>query len=137
MKAEKKQGTNGANLGFEQKLWLAADKLRSNMDAAEYKHVVLGLIFLKYISDAFTEVHEKLEKEPETNLCPCCKVKLVEIHKEEYDPVVPPDEYFEGFVDPKGWCLVYDEKESEEPYCYNYASTRHLNEIIKGIATAN
>ena len=45
---------NGANLGFEQKLWSSADKLRSNMDAAEYKHVVLGFIFLKYISDAFT-----------------------------------------------------------------------------------
>lgn len=41
---------NGANLGFEQKLWLAADKMRSNMDAAEYKHAALGLIFLKYIS---------------------------------------------------------------------------------------
>jgi type I restriction enzyme M protein len=37
------------DLGFEEKLWKAADKLRSNMDAAEYKHVVLGLIFLKYI----------------------------------------------------------------------------------------
>ena len=49
-----------ANLGFEQKLWLAADKLRSNMDAAEYKHVVLGLIFLKYISDAFEEMHARL-----------------------------------------------------------------------------
>ena len=46
---------NGANLGFEEKLWRAADKLRSNMDAAEYKHVVLGLIFLKYISDSFEE----------------------------------------------------------------------------------
>jgi len=46
---------NGANLGFEDKLWAAADKLRGNMDAAEYKHVVLGLIFLKYISDAFME----------------------------------------------------------------------------------
>ena len=45
---------NGANVGFEDKLWKAADKLRNNMDAAEYKHVVLGLIFLKYISDAFT-----------------------------------------------------------------------------------
>ncbi len=44
-----------ANLGFEAKLWLAADKLRNNMDAAEYKHVVLGLIFLKYISDSFAE----------------------------------------------------------------------------------
>ena len=54
---------NGANLGFEEKLWQAADKLRNNMDAAEYKHVVLGLIFLKYISDAFEEMHEKLLSE--------------------------------------------------------------------------
>jgi type I restriction enzyme M protein len=52
--------SNGANLGFEEKLWKAADKLRSNMDAAEYKHVVLGLIFLKYITDAFNELHKKL-----------------------------------------------------------------------------
>jgi type I restriction enzyme M protein len=57
------QPSNGANLGFEDKLWKAADKLRSNMDAAEYKHVVLGLLFLKYISDAFTEVHEALKKD--------------------------------------------------------------------------
>ena len=49
-----------ANLGFEAKLWLTADKLRNNMDAAEYKHVVLGLIFLKYISDAFEEHRAKL-----------------------------------------------------------------------------
>jgi len=55
---------NGANLGFEQKLWQAADKMRNNMDAAEYKHVVLGLIFLKYISDAFEEKHKFLVKEP-------------------------------------------------------------------------
>ena len=61
-KQRKKAGSNGngANLGFEQTLWLAADKLRNNMDAAEYKHVVLGLIFLKYISDAFAEKHAKL-----------------------------------------------------------------------------
>ena len=51
---------SSANLGFEAKLWLAADKLRNNMDAAEYKHVVLGLIFLKYISDSFDEHHAKL-----------------------------------------------------------------------------
>jgi type I restriction enzyme M protein len=51
---------NGANLGFEDKLWAAADKLRGNMEAAEYKHVVLGLIFLKYISDAFKEKYESL-----------------------------------------------------------------------------
>src|SRR3990167_2165701 len=54
-------------LGFEKKLWLAADKMRSNMDAAEYKHVVLGLIFLKYISDAFAEVHEELSKDTESD----------------------------------------------------------------------
>src|SRR3989442_15647020 len=61
-KAEKAPG-NGANLGFEQKLWAAADKLRGHMDAAEYKHVVLGLIFLKYISDAFQERYEALKAE--------------------------------------------------------------------------
>ena len=47
---------------FEQKLWKAADKLRKNIDAAEYKHVVLGLIFLRYISDAFENLYEKLKK---------------------------------------------------------------------------
>ncbi len=54
---------NGAPLGFEEKLWAAADKMRGHMDAAEYKHVVLGLIFLKYISDAFEERHVYLLKE--------------------------------------------------------------------------
>lgn len=58
---------NGANLGFEEKLWRAADKLRSNMDAAEYKHVVLGLIFLKYISDSFEEKRKQLEKDKEAD----------------------------------------------------------------------
>ena len=47
---------------FEQQLWKAADKLRKNIDAAEYKHVVLGLIFLRYISDAFENLYEKLKK---------------------------------------------------------------------------
>ena len=47
-------------VGFEETLWQAADKLRAHMDASEYKHVVLGLIFLKYISDAFEEVHARL-----------------------------------------------------------------------------
>jgi type I restriction enzyme M protein len=49
-----------ANLGFEETLWQAADKLRGHMDAGEYKHVVLGLVFLKYISDAFGEHYDKL-----------------------------------------------------------------------------
>jgi type I restriction enzyme M protein len=57
---KKKSADSSANLGFEQKLWLTADKLRNNMDAAEYKHVVLGLIFLKYISDTFEEHRAKL-----------------------------------------------------------------------------
>ncbi|URA10317.1 class I SAM-dependent DNA methyltransferase [Thermospira aquatica] len=57
------KNSSGANLGFEQKLWQAADKLRSNMDAAEYKHVVLGLIFLKYISDAFTEAYNDIKQD--------------------------------------------------------------------------
>lgn len=55
-----KKNASGANLGFEEKLWQAADKLRGNVDPAEYKHVVLGLIFLKYISDAFEERHREL-----------------------------------------------------------------------------
>ena len=62
---------NGANLGFEEKLWLAADKMRSHMDAAEYKHVVLGLIFLKYISDAYLERRaELILQEPTTGADP-------------------------------------------------------------------
>ena len=59
-KPSSKKSDSSANIGFEAKLWLAADKLRNNMDAAEYKHVVLGLIFLKYISDSFDEQHTKL-----------------------------------------------------------------------------
>lgn len=51
------------NIGFEEKLWQAADKLRSNMDAAEYKHVVLGLIFLKYVPDSFEEKYQLLLSE--------------------------------------------------------------------------
>ncbi len=58
-RAGKKQKST-ATLNFEAKLWLAADKLRNNMDAAEYKHVVLGLIFLKYISDSFEEHRARL-----------------------------------------------------------------------------
>jgi type I restriction enzyme M protein len=59
--------SSGANLGFEEKLWKMADKLRSNMDAAEYKHVVLGLFFLKYISDSFEEKRKQLEKDKEAD----------------------------------------------------------------------
>ncbi|MBN1321401.1 MAG: type I restriction-modification system subunit M N-terminal domain-containing protein, partial [Thermoleophilia bacterium] len=51
---------NGATVGYEAQLWQMADALRGSMDAAEYKHVALGLIFLKYISDAFEEQRAKL-----------------------------------------------------------------------------
>lgn len=64
---KRENNKNGANLGFEPQMWQAADKLRGNMDAADYKNVVLGLIFLKYISDAFQEHYEKLKKEPHAN----------------------------------------------------------------------
>jgi len=62
--------TNGTMLGFEAKLWQAADKLRNNMDAAEYKHVVLGLIFLKYISDAFEEKYAVLDADKKSGADP-------------------------------------------------------------------
>jgi type I restriction enzyme M protein len=63
-KAKKRtQEKQNGQLGFEAKLWAAADALRNNMDAAEYKHVVLGLIFLKYISDAFEAKHAELKQQ--------------------------------------------------------------------------
>lgn len=62
-KSDTNSNKNGATLGFEATLYQAADKLRNNMDAAEYKHVVLGLIFLKYISDTFEEKHNSLLQE--------------------------------------------------------------------------
>ena len=61
--SDSKAGGNGANVGYEAQLWQMADALRGSMDAAEYKHVALGLIFLKYVSDAFEEQHAKLVAE--------------------------------------------------------------------------
>jgi type I restriction enzyme M protein len=58
-----KKNGNGAEEPLEKQLWKTADKLRKNIDAAEYKHVVLGLIFLKYISDSFEELYAKLKAE--------------------------------------------------------------------------
>jgi type I restriction enzyme M protein len=59
--SSKSKSQSAATIGYEARLWQMADALRNNMDAAEYKHVVLGLIFLKYISDAFEARHEELE----------------------------------------------------------------------------
>ena len=58
---------NGANVGFEAELFKAADKLRGNMEPSDYKHVALGLIFLKYISDAFESKHSQLLKDDPTS----------------------------------------------------------------------
>src|SRR5687767_2653679 len=62
-KNTKNKNGNGGTLGIENELWEAADKLRGHLDAAEYKSVVLGLIFLKYISDRFEQVRERVERE--------------------------------------------------------------------------
>jgi type I restriction enzyme M protein len=62
-KSTKANYNNGSSLGIENELWEAADKLRGHLDAAEYKSVVLGLIFLKYVSDMFEQVRTQVEKE--------------------------------------------------------------------------
>ena len=99
-KDTKTKNGNGANLGFEQVLWQSADKLRNDMDAAEYKHVVLGLIFLKYISDAFDERY---------------KVLLAEVDQGA-DPE-DPDEYIGGnvFWVPKEARWAYLQDNAKQP----------------------
>jgi len=66
----KRAKSNSATIGYEAQLWQMADALRGSMDAAEYKHVVLGLIFLKYISDAFEEQHTRLVAEKDKGADP-------------------------------------------------------------------
>ena len=74
MNKQASKGTNpknqGAITGYEAELWDMADALRGTMDAAEYKHVVLGLVFLKYMADAFEELRDKLEAEQEQGADP-------------------------------------------------------------------
>jgi len=73
-----KQKSQGANLGFEEKLWAAADKLRGQIDSAEYKHIVLGLIFLKYISDGLETSDRQTKTFPVfVNLPPSPKSTLI------------------------------------------------------------
>src|SRR5712691_3040452 len=67
MAKKKTASVNGANIGYEAELWRMADALRGHMDAGEYKHVVLGLLFLKYISDAFQGYYEALKQEPHSD----------------------------------------------------------------------
>jgi type I restriction enzyme M protein len=66
-KPKPKKANGNGDLGFESTLWATADNLRGAMDASEYKHPVLGLIFLKYISDAFEEKHAELAADPESD----------------------------------------------------------------------
>lgn len=91
-------GNNTASIGFEQQIWGAADILRGNMDAAEYKHVVLGLIFLKYISDKFEERYLELQT--------------------DYDDVEDKDAYAEVnvfFVPPSArWNVISEAAHKEE-----------------------
>ena len=65
MSTSNNNGSSTATIGFEQQIWKAADILRGNIDASEYKHVILGLIFLKYISDKFDERYQQLIEEGE------------------------------------------------------------------------
>src|SRR5450759_1335477 len=84
-----KKGNGKEPLGFEQKLWAAADKMRGHMDPSEYKHVTLGLIFLKYISDAFDERYEQLTlwtNDPSTEY-------FVREEQERYEVVEDRNEY--------------------------------------------
>lgn len=85
----KKKNNSTANLGFEEKLWAAADKLRGHMDPSDYKHTVLGLIFLKYISDRFEAQRTKLiseMKDPESDF-------YIAEEKARYDILEDRDEY--------------------------------------------
>ncbi|MCK4730142.1 MAG: SAM-dependent DNA methyltransferase [Candidatus Aenigmarchaeota archaeon] len=106
-------GSSGSDLGFEQKLWQAADKLRNNMDAAEYKHVVLGLIFLKYISDAFEEKYDYLK---EQTLDPKSEVYVKE-PSDRYGVMEDKDEYSAEniFWVPKAARWNYLEKNAKKP----------------------
>jgi type I restriction enzyme M protein len=94
----------GANLGFEEKLWGMADKLRGSMDSSEYKHVVLGLLFLKYVSDAFEEEYERLAQE-------------------EYADPEDPDEYLASNV-------FYVPKEARWTEINDHAKKPEIGQII-------
>src|SRR3989339_1883585 len=109
----KKNNSNGGNIGFEEKLWKTADKLRNNMDAAEYKHIVLGLIFLKYISDAFEERYKQLEKEvanPKSDL-------FVKEPDARYEAIEDKDEYkaLNIFYVPEKARWQYLQKKAKQP----------------------
>ena len=113
------------NNELEKTLWAAADKLRSNMDAAEYKHVVLGLIFLKYISDAFNSLYQKLVE-----------------NKGEYEGADPedPDEYLANnvFFVPETARWQYLQDRAKQPEIGRYLddamdAIERINPPLKGV----
>jgi type I restriction enzyme M protein len=113
------QKSEGANLGFEEKMWQAADKLRGHMDPAEYKHVVLGLVFLKYISDAFRERYEQLSlwtSDPSSDY-------YIKEPKERYEVLEDRDEY-------KAENVFWVPKEARWPYLQSNAKQPTIGKLI-------
>jgi len=113
------------NNDLEKTLWAAADKMRSNMDAAEYKHVVLGLIFLKYISDAFNDLYQKLAE-----------------NKGEHEGANPedPDEYLANnvFFVPEKARWKYLQDRAKQPEIGKYIddamdAIERINSPLKGV----
>lgn len=82
----------------------------------------------------------RIEKDPDQGVCPYCRCKLEQIYYEyEFHPDLPPGQFFEGLVDADGWYTVnaIPESEIKKPYSFEYAPTRDLNEVLKGIALAD
>lgn len=75
----------------------------------------------------------RLEKEPKTNLCPCCGIKLVEVCQYGVDPVVPPDQYFEGFVSVDGWYPIKSDI-SRISNSHQFSPITELDDILQNIA---
>jgi type I restriction enzyme M protein len=94
-----RQPQNGEPLGFEDTLWKAADKLRGSMDSSEYKHVVLGLVFLKYVDDAFGERRAQLAADLEADGIPGDQTEVLLESRDEYTAEgvfwVPPEARWE------------------------------------------
>ena len=90
-----KKATGSEPLGVEDTLWKAADKLRGSMDSSEYKHIVLGLVFLKYIDDAFTERRKQIEVETVADGLDEADIALLLEEQDEYSAAgvfwVPPE----------------------------------------------
>ncbi|MEG0138020.1 MAG: class I SAM-dependent DNA methyltransferase, partial [Bacilli bacterium] len=95
---------NSTTLGYEDKLWKAADKLRGSMDAGEYKHVVLGLIFLKYVSDAF-------------------ETKFLELKEDKYADEEDKDEYTSEYI-------FWVPKEARWEYIKQYTNSPEIGKVI-------